>query len=196
MRFSGQAEKCRQEFIGDWVVQSVIRAAFSHNPTYNEKTSPEDKGKLKDWVKEYLKTYSDSIKNNSSLLNFEKHFQTIENFAGEITDEFGKILFGKKFRIGTSQKIINLFLKYQWILENIKEQPPHCPFDGIIIRELIKWLKGHPDHINLLCREWENWTKIEDISTYRKLVHTAKIAANLDSLSNWELICYQKATGN
>ncbi len=58
-----------------------------------------------------------------------------------MTTEFKDILFGNGFRVGIAQKALNLYLKYLWCLGKITE-PPHCPFDSIIISEIkcnIKW---------------------------------------------------------
>src|SRR5690606_17660432 len=51
-----------------------------------------------------------------------------------------EILKNEKFRIGISQKIINLFLKYLWVIGK-KEMPPLCPIDGIIKLKILETQK-------------------------------------------------------
>ena len=40
---------------------------------------------------------------------------------------------GISFKIGHSQKLLNLMLKYYWCLEWLKYTPPHCPIDRMIL---------------------------------------------------------------
>ncbi len=89
--------------------------------------------------------------------------------------EFGQILKSNRFRIGTAQKILNLYLKYLWVLGWIPE-PLHCPFDSIVITEL-----GLDPGIK--------FTKFDSGEDYRRLVTMAAQNAKDAELSiaQWEL---------
>ena len=76
-----------------------------------------------------------------------------------------------RIRIGTTQKVLNLYLKYLWVLNKIPE-PPHCPFDGIII-----------DMMEL--NEPIRWTKFDDIDVYNKLIN--KVKDEKMTVAEWEL---------
>src|SRR5208282_1517190 len=94
-----------------------------------------------------------------------------------------------QFPIGRAQKALNLFLKYLWCIGEICE-PPHCPFDSVIIAKLPKGT----------C---PSWTKLDRIGDYRNLVEAAKkfVAETKDpaddsSLATWELRKYNELAGS
>ena len=91
---------------------------------------------------------------------------------------FSKLLHGDTFRVGVAQKALNLYLKYLWCLGEIDE-PPHCPFDNFVIRELKD------------CEEI-NWTEFDDIKTYKYLVQQAEVEAGELSLAEWELRVFNR----
>ena len=107
----------------------------------------------------------------------EEHEENIKNLAKDISSAHSNILSEGRFRIGSAQKALNLFLKYLWCIGAIVE-PPHCPFDFQIIQKLPKELRGI------------SWTQIDNIGTYRELVAAAKVCAAPLSLAEWELRTY------
>lgn len=107
----------------------------------------------------------------------EEHEENIVNLAKDISSTHSNILSEGRFRIGSAQKALNLFLKYLWCINTIAE-PPHCPFDFQIIQKLPAELQGI------------RWTQIDDIETYKKLVAAAKTCATPLSLAEWELKTY------
>jgi hypothetical protein len=104
-----------------------------------------------------------------------EHVQNIEGLANDLTARFQAILHRQRFRIGISQKLLNLYLKYQWVLGWIPE-PPHCPFDFDVISKL-----KLPQRIN--------WTELDSREDYLILVSAArKIALQAGlSIASWEL---------
>lgn len=122
---------------------------------------------LKQNLLEISKQYKKPVSESDHELN-------IIQLADQLTASHKAILFNDRFRIGTAQKALNLFLKYLWCAGEIAE-PPHCPFDFIIIQKLPNEL-----HSN-------KWTKVDDIKIYRKLVAAAKACAAPISLAEWEL---------
>lgn len=105
-----------------------------------------------------------------------RHCRQIEALSDELSSMgFGELLHNGRFRIGVAQKALNLYLKYLWCLGEVAE-PPHCPFDNIIISTL--------DNCGGI-----NWTEFDDSLTYEHLVHQARLKAEaLDlSLGEWEL---------
>ena len=77
-------------------------------------------------------------------------------------------------RHDSAQKALNLYLKLLWCLGKVKE-PPHCPFDSIVISKLGKKL---------------NWTELDDIQPYKDLVNSARTLAGKLSIAKWELEIY------
>ena len=109
----------------------------------------------------------------------EVHLENIGSLADYLTKNHSVGLKGGRFRIGTAQKALNLYLKYRWCIGAISE-PPHCPFDF----QIIKALPGC-GHVR--------WTALDDIDTYKLLVAAAKRAAGTSSIARWELEAYNAA---
>jgi hypothetical protein len=109
----------------------------------------------------------------------EGHKEKITLMAKHITENYMPILHNGEFRIGISQKIINLFLKYLWCYGAVKE-PFHCPFDSIIKSHLIKGGSS----IQLT-----NWTRMNSMEEYKEYVKVARERANDEhcSIPEWEV---------
>ena len=107
------------------------------------------------------------------------HEDNIIALSASLSASHGPTLLGGRFRIGSAQKALNLFLKYLWCIGEVPE-PPHCPFDLQIITKLPRAVR---------C----NWTELDSIETYRALVAAAKAVAAGRSLAEWELAEYNGA---
>lgn len=101
----------------------------------------------------------------------DAHVAYIEDTANMFSHGFGRYLHNGRFRIGVTQKLVNLHLKYLWTAGIIPE-PPHCPIDGII-RDKAR--------INY------DWTTSDSIGEYRNAIAGLKKVAGGISLSAWEL---------
>jgi hypothetical protein len=112
----------------------------------------------------------------STLVAEELHLNNICLLADYVSKNHSPALKAGRFRIGTAQKALNLYLKYLWCVGAILE-PPHCPFDF----QIIKRLQG-VDHIR--------WTKLDKIEQYEQLVIAAKKVANPLTVAQWELSAY------
>ena len=108
----------------------------------------------------------------------EAHIANIEHLSNEMSVRHGCILNDGRFRIGVAQKALNLFLKYAWALELISA-PPHCPFDGAVLGELLD--RDDP------CRRW---TSVDCVCCYQRWVTEARkklyTCGPCTSLSDWE----------
>lgn len=122
--------------------------------------------------------YTDPKKPVSS----EDHTAYICTLADDLTREHGACLYQGRMRIGTVQKLLNLFLKYLWCAGMVPE-PPHCPIDSIILRKL--GLAG------------TLWTTLDSADGYKNIILQAKKTAteNGTSLSQWELKVFSRRGG-
>lgn len=116
----------------------------------------------------------------SAAVSEEDHLAHIVHLAERMSREHEAVLNGGRFRIGPAQKALNLFLKYLWCSAEIPE-PPHCPFDQRIIVLL-------PTPVR--C----NWTSLDDIAGYERLVEAARTLAGPLSLAEWELDAYNRVS--
>jgi hypothetical protein len=110
------------------------------------------------------------------------HVGNIVNLAKELSTKHADILYEGRFRIGSAQKALNLYLKYLWCVGEIPA-PPHCPFDSQIVARL----PGY-EHIR--------WTRLDEIDMYEKLVKAARDLADRvgKTLPVWELEMYNGTT--
>jgi hypothetical protein len=107
----------------------------------------------------------------ASPVEEHEHLVYIEKTSNRLSMELGDTLFSARFRIGISQKLINLYLKYLWTSGHCQE-PPHCPIDGIIRdRAKISY----------------DWTENDSINDYKQAVANLRHVAGDQSLSIWEL---------
>lgn len=108
------------------------------------------------------------------------HGLYIQQFSDHISNcTFNNYLLDERFRIGTAQKLINLYWKLSWILLPDYPKPLHCPFDSIIIQKLDKSVS----HIR--------WTSMDSLNDYMRLVKAAeKAAGDLDLIAEWEMDMY------
>jgi hypothetical protein len=106
-----------------------------------------------------------------------KHLANIEAISNEMSDRFGPILRGGRFRIGIAQKVLNLYIKYLWCANDNFPLPPHCPVDRIILQAA-----GNNGA----------WTRLDSIGEYNKWIKgIRKIASeNRLSVAEWELLCW------
>lgn len=108
-----------------------------------------------------------------------QHFANIDKLAKVLSNTHPEALIGDRFRIGSAQKALNLYLKYMWCLGRIPT-PPHCPFDAMVLARV-------PG-----CHD-VRWTQLDSLSEYRRVVQCAKAAASGMSLADWELRLYNAA---
>jgi hypothetical protein len=125
---------------------------------------------------DYGKKYAEQVEN-------KQHERNVLHLAQRISRRYAAILKGRRFRLGTAQKALNLYLKYLWCLGRIPT-PPHCPFDNGIIQKL-KLPKA------------PKWTALDSVRDYRVLVDAAR-AKTLESkkepflpIAMWELCEYE-----
>jgi hypothetical protein len=125
---------------------------------------------------DFLIQYLAEIRVNG--INDEVHLIRIQEMADKLTADFNPILHLTRFRIGVSQKIINLFLKYMWSMNEIPE-PCHCPIDGIIKSQIQKRM----GKVNLI-----DWTQLDNMNDYMDYVSAVKqISENENqSVAVWE----------
>lgn len=110
----------------------------------------------------------------------EAHIQNLIKLQNWINANHANVLREGGIRFGVVQKLLNLYLKYQWCLGLI-EMPPHCPFDSIIIGEL-----NLPEEIH--------WTLLETVEEYEMLVTAAfgLAEAAQKSIAEWELAIFRR----
>jgi hypothetical protein len=138
-------------------------------PVYDNSIKIHQRSKAKDVFRSILGDIENEYKNGG--VTDDAHNCFIERVADFLSVELKDHLHKKRFRIGVTQKLVNLHLKYLWTA-GLCPEPPHCPIDGIV-RD-----KAKIDY---------NWTSNDSIDDYKKAIVLLKNVANERSLSVWEL---------
>jgi hypothetical protein len=180
-KMSIDASKDQAEFVEEVLFSSAFSAAVQHSKTYSGDVSPD----CKNWIRAELKVLLQAIRTSSAYLvggvSEDVHRRTIQDFASDVGRICGQHLHENKFRIGTAQKLLNLYLKLYWCIGEIAE-PPHCPIDRVIIGAL------DPKYHDI------NWTTLDDLALYQQLIDAVKsLASGGDdqlSVAAWELKNY------
>jgi hypothetical protein len=156
-----------------------LNAAFQRNKIYKKKANKEEEKAFKEYLRLYMENWLSNTNSNDSYSD-KDHYRAIVNLSNVISREFNHILARNSLKIGTSQKLLNVYWKANWIFRKGIKEPVHCPFDGIIIRKL-------PAEIKKV-----SWTKMKTIQQYKDLVKAARSISNGQSLAIWELVEYNK----
>ena len=168
----------RNFLIGE-IFSCTISASFSRNRVYyNDSVTDNEKIEFKDSIKRWLDELVNKY-NNRECISSENIIENINSFANDLSNKHGNILDGNRFRIGTAQKLINVYLKYLWVIREIDE-PPLCPLDGVVLNKL---------------DEVDNWTELDDLDRYKELIQIAQNKAKEEGfgshIARWELKVWQ-----
>ncbi len=159
-----------------WLLSTL--GAFQRAKIYLPNATENDKKLFRASLYKYIyenliEFYEDGVSEREHLLNII----SISNYS----TNFKNILNNGKINFGVSQKLLNLYLKYLWCLEQIPT-PPHFPIDRII-------------QIKLGLKKIESWTAFDNAAPYILIINKAKeILQNSDyeSLAQLELELFKR----
>ncbi len=180
MRYPDNMEKKtirieKQEFLINETLTASVNAAFARAGVYVGEVRDSKKEVLRRDLKQALLALVEDYR--IGIPDGEVHLENIQRIADRLKEDHKPILRGGRFRLGIAQKAVNLFLKYMWCMSEI-EQPPHCPFDRIVLSAIAKFAPKPP---------LVPWTKMDDPNEYRRYVSAARAAAAGAPLPEWEL---------
>jgi hypothetical protein len=166
----------QKAFLADEFFSMTFQATLQRSLTYAEEVGELRKAEFREGLRRKLEEIS---ANYRERVLEQDHFDNIETLADSLSQDFADCLNDARFRIGSAQKALNLYLKYLWCIGEVSE-PPHCPFDNTVIGML--GLTNAP-----------NWTSMDTIAEYRTLVEAANRIAGDRPLCVWELQAYNNA---
>lgn len=164
----------QKKFIESEIYILAWNGSVQHNSVYNFNCSTEDRSKFRKEMISYINNYI--LPKYLKKVSENNHYNNIidlKNYAEKIGRN---ILLNQIYKIGTSQKLLNLSLKYFWCIGWI-EEPPHCPVDRIILGKV---------GINL------SWTKINTIEEYESIINDICKRIKRKDLAQWELEVFNR----
>ena len=152
-----------------------LLGALGRSKTYSESAPKDVRGKFRRSLRTKLVEVASRYK---VPVDDASHAVNIGEVADAMTEQFADCLRGRRFRIGTAQKCLNLYLKYLWCV-GVIPAPPHCPFDATIVARLPKGRQL-------------SWTALDTIQGYLTMVHAARSVAGSTPIAEWELRVWTK----
>lgn len=170
--------KTRKKLIGGIIWAATKQGSFQRSHIYSPGAKISDKEKIA--FRNHIKSFcfkSLFFKYQGKSISESELISQIEELMSTTKEMYGAILKNSEFQFGNAQKFVNLYLKFLWIMGEIKE-PPHFPVDRIIQ----KGLKP--------IRPWTNMNK-ED---YLEVINWARIRAKgrNQTLAEWEAERYNE----
>jgi hypothetical protein len=157
----------KDQFLNNELWTLTVGAAFQRANLYLDNAPDEEKKKFKTATRNFIEnTILPHYKGGK--VNEDNHVKYI-NELSDFTTSYSSIFQKGKMNFGISQKMLNLYLKYQWCKGTIPE-PPHFPVDRIIQEELNKTARKNRIKANKI----EPWTQFEDEKKYLEVINFAK----------------------
>jgi hypothetical protein len=153
-------------------ISRSFEGALQHNPTYSNGVTEAQRRELRtEWAR-LLREVSLGYVQPKVPISDTQHCDAIRVIADRLSSLFGQRLLNQRLRFGTSQKALNLYLKYLWKMGSVSK-PPHCPLDSIVLAE--GGIKG-------------KWTKCDSEQEYMERIHTLRKEAEgkHSNLVDWE----------
>jgi hypothetical protein len=168
----------KHDFLKAQLFQMTVAATMQRNRVYAGTATEVDRADFRVSLRKQLDLVTPSY---DTSVDHTKHEENISLMADALSRSHAGILADGRFRIGTSQKALNLWLKYLWCSNFLLLEPPHCPFDRIIIQSHL------PEKVRHI-----NWTTLDNMPDYGLLWQAAREAAEAKSISiaQWELNAY------
>jgi hypothetical protein len=166
-------EPDRKQFLHSELFSMTLMATVQRGNVYAGAATPAQRTSFQATLREHLEA---TLVTYSTPKTDKDHETNISQLADMLSASHKSTLANGRFRIGSAQKALNLWLKYLWCVGELPT-PPHCPFDSQIIRLL-------PPAVR--C----NWTALDSLEGYRALVAAARKLAGGRSLAHWELDVY------
>ena len=161
----------------DEAIRESRNSALQRNKVYRDRVSEGKRLAFRtEWAK-LLRIESESYMASNLCASDVAHCEVINRIADNLSRTFGEILVEGKLRYGTSQKALNLYLKYLWRLGKVAA-PPHCPVDSIVLGAAS--IEG-------------SWTKCNSEQQYMQWINALRLKAKPLSLSEWEYQIWQRS---
>lgn len=193
-------KEIQARFLDEMAMRGAISASVRETNVYSANTTNKQKDvALRKWqtsIREIAKRYK-NLRTRDDFISDVRRLQDMINCDQEIKqmfcklDESGDIIANEYgIRIAQCQKSLSIYLKYLWCYGLI-ETPPVCPIDRVILnicKEYYKQNRNVADRQEKIELCSLNWTRIDDINKYTRLVEiTEEVAGSQICTAEWEL---------
>ena len=191
----------KKDFLLSVFFSNSVVAAFAQRGRGKKKrgvyrigVSDEERTEMHEFLSDSLKDWwLDSLRmRGRKELSGEELTCYLSNLKNQADERFKAILNTEnqsRITFGTVQKLVNLYLKYLWCANLIGFEPPHCPVDSIVLKELKREMKK--GDISTKSIDEIIWTTMNQ-KQYNEVIKSIKATTNLNSTAQWELEVWEK----
>jgi len=169
-------EAKKNQAVEDVILRVTLDGSMQRGNIYCSDTTEAQRRTFRNALSKELNTTLKAIL-EKEVYNDVEHYNTIEAFALKITNNHKQLLDNSCLRIGTAQKLINLYWKFCWLINKVKT-PIHCPYDRVILSKL---------------KISDSWTKTATIGEYKNWVELTRKQLGDRNIAEWELEEYLKS---
>ena len=159
------------DFVGvkteEGAMRETLKSALGRNKVYAREEAGDERAEFR---REWARLFREDSKRYTHPVSDLEHCESIRRVSDELSRRFGGFLINGRLRYGTSQKALNLYLKYLWRLGKTNT-PPHCPIDSTVLAE------GGVTGL---------WTKSDSEKQYMEWIDELKRRAKPRCLAEWE----------
>jgi hypothetical protein len=166
----------KENFLSDVAFGIAFAGTVQRGKLYRPGSDPDERFSFRSALRTALENLAEEYR---AAVTDDQHVANINKLANRFSQRHPAALNDNRFRIGSAQKALNLYLKMLWCFDRIPT-PPHCPFDRIVLSHV-------PG-----CKD-VNWTQLDSSSEYKRIVQCARSAADGVALAEWELHLYTAA---
>lgn len=181
------------DYEGKSAEELALKAALQYGRLYSPNASFREKNEFRQaWktkivelgnkyktAKQSEEQFKEDIRELKESLNKEPFINILNNNSQELGYEPG-------FRLGHAQKSFSIYLKHLWTRGELKNIPPVCPIDGVILK---------------LIHNYDAWTKVNSFedkkgiirgyNTHLRLVKEAAKQEGYSEIAEWELMKWE-----
>jgi hypothetical protein len=168
-------------FLTEQLWSNTFAASFQRAYVYKGKPNDTEKLALKKALRNRIEAISrEEYSNVNQVVSDAQHITNIHSII-ETSRKFGSILNGEEIKFGVAQKLLNLYLKYVWLMFD-KPTSPHFPVDRMIQVAL-----------GIKEKDIVSWTIDLDEKSYMNIIKIARNKLNPnESLAEFELRLYNE----
>jgi hypothetical protein len=173
--------KDAKTFLMEQLWSNTFAASFQRAYVYNGEPKDIEKLALKEALRNRIEAISkDEYSNVSRQVSDSQHILNIQSVI-KTSRKFGAILNGEEIKFGVAQKLLNLYLKYVWLMFD-KPTSSHFPVDRMIQVAL-----------GIKEKDIVSWTIDLDEKSYMNIIKIARNKLNPnESLAEFELRLYNE----
>lgn len=140
-------------------IKETLKSTLGRNKVYSRDEVGGERAIFRAELRRTLRNESQRYRYRGTVSDAE-HCAAIRRISDGISTRFSDMFVGGRFRYGTAQKALNLYLKYLWRLRALGDgKPPHCPVDSIVMQAAGlsgSWTRSDNEQESI---SWINWIR-------------------------------------